>query len=73
MEQGEEEEKVRAERGEESAGGRKAGMKESEGETNDNVLDFVEVKTLRSDSRGDHDVFGSGLESLDGVLSLFLS
>lgn len=51
---------------------KRSGRKDSECETNDNVLNLVEIETLRSDSRGDHDVLGSGLEGLDSVLSLFL-
>ena len=41
--------------------------------TNDNVLDLVEIKTFRGDSRSNHNVLGSGLEGFDSVLSLFLS
>jgi hypothetical protein len=41
-------------------------------ETNDDVLDLVEIETFGSDSRSDHDVLGSRLEGSDGVLSLFL-
>lgn len=51
----------------------KKGREGREVGTNDNVLDLVEIKTFRGDSRSNHNILGSGLEGFDSVLSLFLS
>ena len=39
----------------------------------DNVLDLIEIETLRRNTGGDHHVLRARLEGLDGVLALFLS
>jgi hypothetical protein len=39
---------------------------------NDNVLDVIEIEALRSDTRRNHDVLGTGLEGFDGILAFLL-